>query len=130
MKLGILLLLAPLGAAAAGGAFTSLHPEEALPDPVERASSHPYSDFISRVQEKLNSLGFAAGPVNGDFGEKTQAALAQFQLSRTIPASGQLDDPTLYELGLERDDTQASEAPEAMIVSIAPRQASTASRQR
>jgi peptidoglycan hydrolase-like protein with peptidoglycan-binding domain len=99
--------LAPLAAIAAGGAFTSLHPESAIPDPVEQTSAGPYSDFISRVQEKLRGLGFDAGPVNGDFGEKTQAALAQFQLSSTIPASGQLDEQTLAELGIVRDAAAA-----------------------
>jgi peptidoglycan hydrolase-like protein with peptidoglycan-binding domain len=101
------LLLAPPGAMAAG-AFTSLHPEEAHPDPTERSSTDPYTGFVSRVQEKLRALGFDAGPVNGDFGAKTQAALAQFQLSRTIPASGQLDEQTLAELGVARDDAQAA----------------------
>jgi peptidoglycan hydrolase-like protein with peptidoglycan-binding domain len=100
------LALAPLGATA--GAFTSLHPEEAIPDPSEQISSSPNADFISRVQERLRALGFDAGPVNGDFGEKTQAALAQFQLSRTIPAGGQLDDQTLAELGVSRDAAPAS----------------------
>jgi peptidoglycan hydrolase-like protein with peptidoglycan-binding domain len=95
-------LLAPLGAVAAGS-FTSLHPEEAHPDSTEQVTAGPYNAFISRVQTQLRALGFDAGPVNGDFGAKTQAALAQFQLSRTIPASGQLDDQTLAELGVARD---------------------------
>src|ERR1700741_473482 len=88
----------------AGSAFTSLHPEEEIPDPDEQVSAGPYSGFISRVQEKLRALGFDAGPVNGDFGEKTQAALAQFQLSRAVPASGQLDEQTLAELGVKREE--------------------------
>lgn len=96
------MLLLPLGSLAAKD-FTSLHPEEALPDSTEHVSPDPYSDFIKRVQEKLHSQGFNAGPVNGDLGTKTQAALAQFQLSRTLPASGQLDERTLAELGVERD---------------------------
>jgi peptidoglycan hydrolase-like protein with peptidoglycan-binding domain len=70
--------------------------------PFSVLASDPYDGFIREVQEKLHVLGFDAGPVNGDFGEKTQAALAQFQLSRIIPASGQLDDQTLLELGVER----------------------------
>jgi len=76
--------------------------------PVGALAADPFAGFISRVQEELRALGFDAGPVNGDFGTKTQAALAQFQLSRAIPASGQLDDPTLAELGIKRDDTQDS----------------------
>jgi len=60
------------------------------------------------VQEKLNALGFDAGKPNGDFGAKTQAALAQFQLSRTIPAGGQLDELTLDELGLQPPQQSAA----------------------
>lgn len=101
-----LLFGSPLAIAA--DPFTSLHPEEAHPDPERPVSQDQYFGFISQVQEKLRSLGFDAGPVNGDFGAKTQAALAQFQLSRIIPASGQLDDPTLAELGIARDDTAAA----------------------
>ena len=97
--LAVCVILAPLGAGAASP-FTSLHPEEAIPDPAQPVSTGPHSGFIGRVQEKLRELGFDAGPVNGDFGEKTQAALAQFQLSRTIPASGQMDKQTLAELGV------------------------------
>ena len=100
------LLIAPL-AAFAQSAFTSLHPEDQYPDPPAQATAHPYSDFIRKVQEKLRLEGFDAGPVNGYFGEKTQAALAQFQLAYQLPASGSLDDQTLAALGVQRD-AQAS----------------------
>lgn len=93
-------MLLPLGATAAD-AFTSLHPEEAHPDTTSQASPDRYTDLNKRVQEALHALGFDAGPVNGEFGSKTQAALAQFQLSRALPASGQLDDRTRAELGVE-----------------------------
>jgi peptidoglycan hydrolase-like protein with peptidoglycan-binding domain len=102
-RLILICLFAPLGALASGP-FTALHPEEHEPDPAGQSSADPYTGFISEVQEKLRALGFDAGPVNGDFGTKTQAALAQFQLSRTIPASGQLDDETLQQLGVNRND--------------------------
>jgi len=99
-------LLAPLAGHAAGtDAFSSLHPEEAIPNATAPVvAPGPHSGFISRVQEKLIELGFDTGPINGDLGEKTQAALAQFQLSRTIPAGGQLDDLTLAELGVAREE--------------------------
>lgn len=78
-------------------------PAEAIPDNLPRMTAPgPYDDMIKQVQEKLNGLGFDAGPVNGDFGEKTQAALAQFQLANLLPASGALDDATMKELGVER----------------------------
>jgi peptidoglycan hydrolase-like protein with peptidoglycan-binding domain len=67
------------------------------------ASAQDSTDFIKRVQEELKAQGFYAGPVNGDFGPYTQAALAQYQLSRPLPASGQLDVDTLLALGVARD---------------------------
>ena len=106
------LLLAPLTASAASP-FTSLHPEAAIPDPTEKPSPGPYTEFISQVQRRLLELGFDAGPVNGDLGAKTQAALAQFQLSRAIPASGQLDNQTLAELGVAPEDAGAGASAEA-----------------
>ena len=100
--------MAPPFGVANAGPFTDIHPEGAYPDPAQAASTDPYTGFITRVQEKLGELGFAAGPANGDFGEKTQAALGQFQLSRDLPVSGQLDDRTLAELGVQREAEQAS----------------------
>ena len=98
-----LLLAAPM-AGAAGGGFTALHPESAHPDPDPRVQSGPHSALVARVQERLLALGFDAGPVNGDFGTKTQAALAQYQLSVPIPASGALDEDTLRNLGIRRGE--------------------------
>lgn len=97
----VALLLAP-ALTLSGGPFTSLHPEEAYPDPEIPAEFDPYAGLISEVQRGLRVRGFDPGPVNGDFGAKTQAALAQFQLSAAIPVSGALDDATLAELGVER----------------------------
>ena len=68
------------------------------------------NEIIKQVQQKLHQQGFDAGPVNGDFGAKTQAALAQFQLSRVLPASGALDDQTLAELGVSRNPTTQEDA--------------------
>lgn len=103
-----LLLLAT--SAFGGTAVSSLHPEEAIPDDLTlMASPGPHADFIRQVQEKLHEHGFDAGPVNGDFGTKTQAALAQFQLAHVLPASGMLDDATLKALGVARAADQRGE---------------------
>lgn len=85
----------------AADALTSLHPEAAHPDNTRQVSPDRYTELNKQVQQKLRALGFDAGPVNGEFDGKTQAALAQFQLSETLPASGQLDDRTLAALGIE-----------------------------
>ena len=96
-------MLAMPFAVAAADALTSLQPEAAYPDNTRRVAPDRYSDLTKSVQKKLHEQGFDAGPVNGEFDSKTQAALAQFQLSRTLPVSGMLDDRTLGELGIERD---------------------------
>src|SRR5919197_3049527 len=93
-----------------GTALSSLHPEEAIPDNLPRmASPGPYAELIKQVQESLHAHGFDAGPVNGQFGTKTQAALAQYQLAMTLPASGMPDDATLRELGVQRPSAGSGE---------------------
>lgn len=92
--------LIPLGAVAADE-----------PAAEQASSTGRYTEFTKRVQQKLNEQGFDAGPVNGEFWTKTQAALAQFQLSQTLPASGQLDDATLAALGVERDPPAPDDVP-------------------
>jgi len=96
------LLIAP-AVGIGSSAFTDIHPEEAYPDPQPPALAEPYSGLVSSVQDRLRVLGFDPGPANGEFGAKTQAALAQFQLAAGVNASGQLDDRTLSELGIERE---------------------------
>jgi peptidoglycan hydrolase-like protein with peptidoglycan-binding domain len=81
---------------------------------VSRSTRH--TDLIKQVQEKLKALDFDAGPVNGDAGGKTQAALARFQLSRSLPASGMLDARTLAELGVEIDAPASAGASAAPVV--------------
>jgi len=67
------------------------------------AAAQDSTDFVKQAQERLKVLGFYDGPVNGDFGEYTQAALAQFQLANVLPASGALDAETSFALGISRD---------------------------
>lgn len=100
-RIFLLVLLAPLASTAATP-FTGNHPEEAYPnDAPALTSPGDYADLFRRAQESLHRHGFDAGPVNGDFSAKTQAALAQFQIAEGLPASGMLDDPTRAALGLD-----------------------------
>jgi|SRR5688500_18742106 len=105
--LAVAALLLPWGALAADE-VSSTQAEQARADGAQPSSPGPYGDFNKQVQERLRALGFYGGPVNGDFGPYTQAALAQFQLSVPLPASGMLDDQTLAALGLERDATASA----------------------
>ena len=100
MNLRILYMLVGAALLMAPGAFAADEPSLG-----QKASAGPHIDFNKRVQEKLRALGFYTGPVNGEIGPNTQAALAQFQLSVPIPASGQLDEQTVAALGVERAAT-------------------------
>ncbi|MBV8033313.1 MAG: peptidoglycan-binding protein [Betaproteobacteria bacterium] len=100
------------GLAHAGDEITSLHPEHAIPDDLPRMTAPgPFSGMISNVQQKLRQLGFDAGPVNGDYGTKTQAAVAQFQRANDLPVSGMLDAQTLNALDVPLE--QQAMAPSA-----------------
>jgi len=117
----MIVLLMPFGASAAdeqakqpadnsvGATQQAVTPEQAATPQAAapQQAADPYIDFSKRVQERLTALGFYTGPINGDIGPYSQAALAQFQLSLPIPASGALDDQTVAALGLERS-VQAS----------------------
>ncbi len=109
-------LLGPAGVLAAEQSPPA--PAEPAPEaqPAPQVPADPYADLNKQVQEKLQALGFYNGPVNGDFGPYTQAALAQFQLSVPVPASGMLDEHTIAALGIEREATAsvgASQQPAA-----------------
>jgi hypothetical protein len=50
------------------------------------------------IQQRLNHLGFACGPVDGKFGPKTRRALRSFQEKHSLRASGDPDEATLSKL--------------------------------
>ncbi|MGH8668558.1 MAG: peptidoglycan-binding domain-containing protein [Burkholderiales bacterium] len=111
-------LLMPLGALAAIDAVEA----PAGTAPQQAPAESPYAGFNKQVQEKLQQLGFYSGPLNGDFGPNTQAALAQFQLSVPLPASGSLDEQTVAALGIGRDDPAASAGQSAEPTDAMPQQ--------
>ena len=99
------MLLSPVGAISADEAVRPGQPQ--AKDAEQSSQLDRYTAFVKQMQKRLKEEGFDPGPIDGESGGATQAALAQFQLSRSLPAGGQLDDKTLAELGVERD-TQAS----------------------
>jgi len=67
------------------------------------------SGKIRRVQQALKDKGFDPGPVNGTVGDKTKAAVKQFQERFGITASGEIDNQTLFALGVVGDNATAAE---------------------
>lgn len=53
---------------------------------------------IADAQERLNALGFPAGPADGSMGSHTRQALKHFQQSRGLPQTGELDAATVAAL--------------------------------
>ncbi len=57
-------------------------------------------DTIRDIQTRLWRDGFYHGGPDGQWGPQTSQALASFQRSRGLPATGQVDGQTLAALGL------------------------------
>ncbi|HPM25410.1 MAG TPA: peptidoglycan-binding domain-containing protein, partial [Phycisphaerae bacterium] len=58
---------------------------------------------ISGVQQRLNNLGFACGPADGQLGPRTLAALNLFRQHVGLPPSQELDDATRAKLNEVHD---------------------------
>jgi len=56
---------------------------------------------VRRVQERLSAEGFDAGPADGRMGERTRTALRDFQRARGLDPTGEPNQATLDELGVE-----------------------------
>lgn len=64
---------------------------------------------IRKIQQQLNKEGFNAGSVDGKWNSQTQEAIRNFQEFKGIQATGQLNEQTLDELGLDADEFRAAE---------------------
>ena len=53
---------------------------------------------VSGIQARLANLGFDPGPVDGELGPRTQAALQDFQEQHDLEPTGAVDDKTIAAL--------------------------------
>jgi peptidoglycan hydrolase-like protein with peptidoglycan-binding domain len=65
------------------------------------------------VQERLAELGFEPGPVDGEFGSRTAAAIKAFQTSRGLGASGEIDDALVTALRSANQTSKTTAAADA-----------------
>ena len=63
---------------------------------------------VRQAQEKLVSQGFNPGAVDGNLGQQTRQGLKDFQESKGLAPSGQLDPQTIAALGLGSDSSAAT----------------------
>jgi peptidoglycan hydrolase-like protein with peptidoglycan-binding domain len=61
------------------------------------------SSSVRAIQERLRSLGFYTGGVDGVWGQSTQSAIQQFQQNRGLQPNGQLNPATVTAMGLSPD---------------------------
>ena len=57
---------------------------------------------IRQVQQALNKDGFKVGRADGRWGPGTENAIKQFQQSKQLEPTGQLDQQTMADLGLDK----------------------------
>src|SRR3954470_2602882 len=75
---------------------------------------------ILEIQKRLKELGFDPGPLDGDMGEKTRAAIIAFQKHRGLKADGVVGPKTLAALAPELSATEAL-LTETIIRKVAPK---------
>src|SRR6185437_1855301 len=85
------------------------HEAKAPPPAAERAppmesgiaaSPHSVAD-ITNVQQKLSDAGLYRGPMDGQWGPKSSAAMRSYQQQNDLPVKGLADHATLVRMGLE-----------------------------
>ncbi len=65
---------------------------------------------IREAQSSLTALGFAPGPIDGVMGQRTFRAITEYQLSRGLPANGDLSPTLLARLRAEQGKASAHTA--------------------
>lgn len=72
----------------------------------QQASSQS-QEMVKQAQEKLSAAGHDAGEPDGIMGPKTQSALKEFQESKGLQASGELDQKTMAALGMSEGSSSS-----------------------
>ena len=68
------------------------------------------------VEQRLRSLGFEPGPLDGTFDARTRAAIQGYQASRGIESTGYLDRRTVVGIVQETNRAQAGEAQQGTLI--------------
>ena len=74
--------------------------QAAAPPPAPPPADRLRPESVRTVQERLRSLGFYTGGVDGVWGQSTQNAVGQFQRNRGLEPSGQLTAATVTAMGV------------------------------
>lgn len=94
--------------AQSGQSQAATQPQEQKQKSGQQMSQSP--ELIKQAQEKLSAAGHDVGKADGIMGPKTQKGLKEFQQSKGLEASGQLDQKTLAALGVSGEASAAAGA--------------------
>jgi hypothetical protein len=86
-------------------------PDDQLECQLELGNLDPLDELVG-VQQRLQNLGFLETMPSGEMDEDTRAALAYFQSSVNLPATGDLDEATRAKLRQMQDETHPQRAEE------------------
>ncbi len=79
----------------------------AAPAPASSSTEVLSEQVVRNVQDRLRSLGFYEGSVDGVWGPATQTAIERFQQSRSLQVTGQLTPVTASAMGLDPNNLGA-----------------------
>jgi peptidoglycan hydrolase-like protein with peptidoglycan-binding domain len=90
-------------------AMRSSEPEGALSeqDVTSSRSAMPETQQVRQAQRKLSEMGYHAGHADGILGAETGSAISEFRRSEGLAVTGQLNEPTLEALGIERSENES-----------------------
>jgi peptidoglycan hydrolase-like protein with peptidoglycan-binding domain len=91
------------GSSSSGGSASARSARSAEQQTAVVQPSDLSNEQVRIVQRALSDRGFALD-LTGSFDERTQTALSDFQRARGLPATGNLNQPTVEALGLDPRD--------------------------
>jgi peptidoglycan hydrolase-like protein with peptidoglycan-binding domain len=102
--------------AAAPGASSAAQESSASSRTWRSPQRSPARDRYKQIQLALKRRGYDPGPIDGEWGSKTSAALKRFEKDHDLRADGKLDALTLITLGLgpQRQAAATSQQPAEM----------------
>jgi hypothetical protein len=71
--------------------------------PVYAYANLPPDQVVVNVQEALQDQGYYGGDIDGQLGQQTRDALAQYQREHSLEVTAAIDEPTVTSLGLANE---------------------------
>ena len=87
------------------------HVKDKIADKMHRRSDGRVAMTDTRAaQEALKTQGFDPGPIDGQMGPRTRAAISDYQRRENLPVTGMLDDATMAKLNVRSSRSDAMPA--------------------